>query len=115
MEKLKELTCGLLDKTRELYVVNTICDTTKNRQNAVRELSERVDVMLVVGGKNSANTTHLADIARQKNPNTFHIENKDSLVESWFINAENAGIIGGASTPEEDILEIRKKIEDMKL
>jgi 4-hydroxy-3-methylbut-2-enyl diphosphate reductase len=114
MEKLKELTCGLLDKTRELYVVNTICDTTKNRQNAVRILSERVDLMLVVGGENSANTTHLADIARQKNPNTFHIENKDDLVKDWFKNIDTVGISGGASTPEEDILEIRKKIMDMK-
>jgi 4-hydroxy-3-methylbut-2-enyl diphosphate reductase len=114
MEKLKELTCGLLDKTRELYVVNTICDTTQNRQNAVRELSGRVDVMLVVGGKNSANTTHLADISRQNNPNTFHIEDKDGLSENWFKDAEKVGISGGASTPEEDILEIRQKIEDMK-
>jgi 4-hydroxy-3-methylbut-2-enyl diphosphate reductase len=114
MEKLKELACELLDKTLELYVVNTICDTTKNRQNAVRELSERVDIMLVVGGKNSANTTHLADIARQKNPNTYHIENKDGLVKDWFKNMDTVGISGGASTPEEDILEIRKKIEDMK-
>jgi 4-hydroxy-3-methylbut-2-enyl diphosphate reductase len=114
MEKLKELTCGLLDKTRELYVVNTICDTTKNRQNATRQLSKRVDLMLVVGGKNSANTTHLADIAKQNNPNTYHIENKDGLVKDWFKNTDKVGISGGASTPEEDILEIRKKIEDMK-
>ena len=115
MEKLKELTPLLLDKTRELYIVNTICDTTKNRQNAVRELSEKVDVMLVVGGKNSANTTHLADISRHKNPNTFHIENKDGLNKDWFADAKRVGISGGASTPEEDILEIKKKIEDMKL
>ena len=115
MEKLKVIACGLLDKTRELYVVNTICDTTKNRQDAVRELSGRVDIMLVAGGKNSANTTHLADISRQKNPNTFHIENKDDLLEDWFKNAGKVGISGGASTPEEDILAIRKKIEDMEL
>jgi 4-hydroxy-3-methylbut-2-enyl diphosphate reductase len=114
MEKLKELTCGLLDKTRELYVVNTICDTTKNRQNATRQLSKRVDLMLVVGGKNSANTTHLADIAKQNNPNTYHIENKHGLEKDWFKNMDKVGISGGASTPEEDILEIRKKIEDMK-
>lgn len=114
MKKLKELACMLLDKTRELYVVNTICDTTTNRQDAVKELSERVDIMLVVGGKNSANTTHLADISRQNNSHTFHIENKDDLSGEWFKNAKKVGISGGASTPEEDILEIKQKIEDMK-
>jgi 4-hydroxy-3-methylbut-2-enyl diphosphate reductase len=114
MKKLKELACMLLDKTRELYIVNTICDTTTNRQDAVKDLSGRVDIMLVVGGKNSANTTHLADISKQNNPRTFHIEDKDDLSEEWFKNAKKVGISGGASTPEDDILEIKQKIEDMK-
>jgi 4-hydroxy-3-methylbut-2-en-1-yl diphosphate reductase len=114
MENLKLLTCGLIDKTEELYLVNTICDTTKNRQDAVRELSGRVDVMLVVGGKNSANTSHLAHISREKNPHTFHIEDSSDIKKEWFKDFRIVGISGGASTPEKDILEIRQKIEDME-
>jgi len=114
MEKMRQLTCGLIDKTKELYLVNTICDTTKNRQDAVRELSGRVDLMLVVGGKNSANTSHLAHISRRKNPHTFHIEDSRDIKKEWFEGSSIVGISGGASTPEKDILEIRKKIEDME-
>ena len=113
MESLKRLTGRLLDKTKELYIINTICDTTKNRQDSVRELSGRVDVMLVVGGRNSANTTHLADISRENNPNTYHIENEEGLKRNWFKGAKKVGICGGASTPREDILKIKKKIEDI--
>jgi len=114
MEKLKDLTYKLLDVSKELKIINTICDTTKNRQNSVRELSKKTDVMLVVGGKNSANTTHLADISREHNPNTFHIENNRDIKEEWFNDAETVGISGGASTPEKDVLEIKKKIEGIK-
>ena len=79
--------------------------------NAARDC----DVMLVVGGKNSANTTHLADISRENNPNTFHIESSHHIKEEWFKNAQRVGIGGGASTPKKDILDIKKKIEDAAL
>lgn len=115
MKKLKEITTGLLDKTKELYLVNTICDTTKNRQDAVRDLSRRVDVMLVVGGKDSANTTHLARISSENNPRTFHIEDSSQLKKDWLKDSDRVGISGGASTPEKDILEIADKIGDMRL
>jgi 4-hydroxy-3-methylbut-2-enyl diphosphate reductase len=115
MEKLKDLTCRLLDISKELFIVNTICDTTKKRQDSVRELSKKADVMLVVGGKNSANTTHLADISSENNPNTFHIEDSRDIKRHWFKNTRKVGISGGASTPEKDILEIKKKIEELKL
>jgi len=114
MEKLKHLSCRLLESTAELYIANTICDTTRNRQDSVRKLSERVDVMLVVGGKNSANTTHLADISREKNPNTFHIESSSDIKIEWLKNTRKIGISGGASTPEKDILEIKGMIEGIK-
>ena len=115
MEKLKEMTFRLLDSSKELFVINTICDTTRKRQDSVRELSKKTDVMLVVGGKNSANTTHLADISIENNPNTYHIESSLHIKRQWFESARKIGIRGGASTPEKDILEIKKKIEDMTL
>ncbi|MCD4670328.1 MAG: 4-hydroxy-3-methylbut-2-enyl diphosphate reductase [Actinomycetia bacterium] len=112
--KVIELTGKLLVSSREVYIINTICDTTKKRQDTVRNLSKRADLMLVVGGKNSANTTHLADISKENNLRTYHIENSTNIKPAWLEGAEIIGICGGASTPEKDILEIKKKIEDMK-
>jgi len=111
--QLKKLTGKLLDNSREVYIINTICDTTKNRQNSVRDLSKRTDLMLIVGGKNSANTTNLANISRENNLRTYHIENSRDIESAWLENAKTIGICGGASTPEKDILEIKKKIEDI--
>lgn len=114
IDRLKILTGKLLDKSREVYIVNTICDTTKNRQDFVRSLSKRTDLMLVIGGKNSANTTHLADISKENNLRTYHIESSMDIEPAWLEEVEIIGICGGASTPEKDILEAKKKIEDMK-
>lgn len=114
ISQLKKFTGKLLDNSREVYIINTICDTTKNRQNSVRDLSKRTDLMLIVGGKNSANTTHLADISRENNLHTYHIENSCGIESAWLEDVKMVGICGGASTPEKDIFEIKEKIEDIK-
>jgi (E)-4-hydroxy-3-methyl-but-2-enyl pyrophosphate reductase len=111
IDRLKDITGKLLDFSEELYIVNTICDTTKKRQESVRKLSKKVDVMLVIGGKNSANTTHLADISRENNRYTYHIESSSDMDPGWFGKDNKIGICGGASTPENDILDVKKKIE----
>ncbi len=111
IDKLKDITMELLNFTEELYIINTICDTTKKRQESVRKLSKKVDLMLVVGGKNSANTTHLANISRENNRRTYHIESSSEMVPSWFRKDDKIGICGGASTPKEDILDVKRKIE----
>lgn len=114
LHKLKSLTGKLLDISKEAYIINTICDTTKNRQDSVRKLSKRADLMFIIGGKNSANTTHLADISRENNPRTYHMESSSDIKLEWLKDSNLIGICGGASTPEKDILEIKKKIESMK-
>jgi (E)-4-hydroxy-3-methyl-but-2-enyl pyrophosphate reductase len=113
MEMLKNITNGLLDRCGELLIYNTICDTTKKRQDFSRQIALSTDIMLVVGGKNSANTTHLADIARSVNPNTHHIENYKELDKAWFWGVRKVGISGGASTPQEDIMQVKKAIKDL--
>ena len=70
----KAIVAGLLDKANEILIENTICRVTENRQDVTRQLSKNVDIMLIVGGKNSANTAHLAQISRQHNSRTYHIE-----------------------------------------
>jgi len=111
IEKLRVVTDILLNKTKELLIFNTICSTTKKRQSSTRDLAKSVDVMVVVGGKNSANTTHLKEISEGCNTPTYHIENYREIKPQWFKNTENIGICGGASTPEKDIKDVINAIE----
>ena len=67
--------------------------------------------MIIAGGKNSANTTHLADISLSENKNTYHIESYNEIKPAWFKYSDKIGISGGASTPEKDIIDIKKTIE----
>ncbi|MBE3128805.1 MAG: 4-hydroxy-3-methylbut-2-enyl diphosphate reductase, partial [Actinobacteria bacterium] len=97
---------------KEILVENTICNTTGNRQDATKELARNVDIMVIVGGKNSANTTHLAEISKKINKNTYHIENYKELKTEWLKDIKKVGISGGASTPKQDILEVKKFIEN---
>ena len=110
-DRVKGITSVLFDKCKELLICNTICDTTKNRQESTKKLSKKVDVMIVAGGKNSANTTHLADISLSENKSTYHIESCNEIKPEWFKHSDKIGITGGASTPEKDIIDIKKTIE----
>lgn len=112
-KKFKSIVSKILEKGKEILVENTICSTTVNRQNSTRELAKRVDVMIIVGGKNSANTTHLAEISKNCNTITYHIENYKGINLSWLRGIKKVGISGGASTPEKDILKVKKLIEKL--
>jgi 4-hydroxy-3-methylbut-2-enyl diphosphate reductase len=104
---VKELIAGV----EELRIYNTICESTQIRQNEAIELSGRVDMMLVVGGKNSSNTTKLYKVVHKVQPNTHHIETVDDLRQEWFQNVSRVGLTGGASPPDLsiDIVEGRVK------
>lgn len=110
---LQAVVCRLLDLAEEVRVVNTICDATSERQRAAYELARRADAMVVIGGRNSANTTHLADICREECANTHHIETADELDGSWFDGASLVGITAGASTPQEQIDAVRNRVEQL--
>ncbi|MES0341733.1 MAG: 4-hydroxy-3-methylbut-2-enyl diphosphate reductase, partial [Candidatus Humimicrobiaceae bacterium] len=112
-DRVKSITSVLIDKCKELLICNTICDTTKNRQESTKILSKKVDVMVIAGGKNSANTTHLADISLGENKSTYHIESSNEIDPEWFRDSDKIGISGGASTPEKDIIDIKKVIESI--
>lgn len=100
LDECEEIIGALLSKARELRVFNTLCNATSVRQEAARELASQVDVMLVVGGRNSANTARLAEICAEVTDRSYHIETAEELDPSWFEGAERAGITGGASTPD---------------
>ncbi len=93
--------------------MNTICEATSGHQGACAELAAKADVMVVIGGRISANTTRLAEISRGICPATHHIEGADELLPEWFEGAEVIGITAGASTPASQIEAVRDAIQEM--
>lgn len=98
--------------SKEVLVYNTICQSTAMRQAEAKEMAQNSDLMIVVGSKKSANTTHLAEILKNITK-TIHIENDSELEPNFdFIkNAKKIGITAGASTPQNII---NKVIENLK-
>lgn len=101
----------LIDKTFELRSFNTICSATEERQKSTCELAEKVDFMIVIGGKNSANTNKLATVCRNKGIDTYHVETDREIKEEWFFDNVKVGITAGASTPEWLIDKVIHKIK----
>jgi 4-hydroxy-3-methylbut-2-enyl diphosphate reductase IspH len=99
VEKLTEIVRALSAKYYEVRAVNTICTDTHNRQNEALRLAKDVEVMIVVGGKTSANTKHLADLSESHGARAYHIEGPDELSAQWFKGVSVAGLMSGASTP----------------
>ncbi len=97
----------LVDRSERLEVFNTVCQATRVRQQAVRDLAPTVDFVVVIGGRNSSNTNKLVDIAREQNPRTYHFETAGELDDPLFLaevgGFASVGITGGASTPPEEI------------
>lgn len=110
-----------MDWVKEVHFVNTICQPTRDRQVAVRELADQVDLMIVVGGYNSSNTKKLVQVCEQKKTEVHHIESPSQLDKNWFANKEHIGITAGTSTPEyvindvhEAIIKIADALENLK-
>ena len=103
---------ALSDKLEEVVFNNTICSATKVRQEAAKEISKEVDMMVVVGGKHSSNTQKLVQICMEYVP-TLAIETVDELNEEDFKNYNTIGLTAGASTPDWIIKEVINYIESL--
>jgi len=110
-ERFERLAIRLLRMSEELYIAKTICYATLQRQQATKELAREVDIMIVVGGENSANTARLAEIARAEGKPTYHIETAAELKPQWFADTDKVGITAGASTPEWIIQGVKEAIQ----
>lgn len=110
---LAEVVSALLGRADEVRVINTICEATAGHQAAAEELAREADVMVVIGGRISANTTRLAEISLASCPRTHHVEGADELDPAWFEGAGVVGITAGASTPASQIEAVRSAIEAM--
>lgn len=109
-ETFIKIVAHLLDKSHDIRILRTICTATDQRQSAALELASKVDVMLVIGGRNSANTTRLAQLCEKK-CKTYHIETAEELSPEWLDTANKVGITAGASTPDWIIGEVYKKCQ----
>jgi len=94
----------------EFIAYNTVCKNTVDRQNEAKRIAEKVDVMIIIGGKNSANTTKLAAMCREVNKNTHHVEAAYEL-KNALKKKKRIGIATGASTPPYAINEAVKRIK----
>lgn len=110
-ERVKEVVLKIVDRVKELRFMNTLCNATLINQKNSCNVASFVDCMIVVGGYNSANTKRLAQMCREINPRTYHIEIADELRMEWFDDAKSVGITAGASTPEWVINEVVERIK----
>ncbi len=110
---LKKFIGDIIDNVEELKVFNTICNSTALRLKETKEMAKKVDMLIVAGGKNSANTTQLANLCIASSVPTYHIETASELKKEWFKNISKVGITAGASTPEWIIYEIQERINDI--
>jgi (E)-4-hydroxy-3-methyl-but-2-enyl pyrophosphate reductase len=84
---------------KEIEIIDTTCDSARERQEEVRKMAGDNDRVLVIGSKTSANSTRLFEIAQGINPNSYFVDNADEIDKDWFRGAESIGVAAGASTP----------------
>ena len=94
-----------------IEVKNTICRATELRQEETKKISKEVELMIIIGGKNSSNTNKLYEIAQKECKNTIFIENSEELDKEKILKFEKIGIMAGASTPQKSIDEVIKLLE----
>lgn len=100
-------------KSKGVIICDTICPATDKRQNAALELAKNVDLMIVVGGRNSSNTIKLAEICQNSGTTTYHIEEAKEIKPNWFNKVNKVGVTAGASTPDWIIEEVIQKMIEL--
>lgn len=106
MKSLEDAILKMLPKVKELKVFNTICEVTNRRQKEIEKLAKMADIIIVIGGRKSANTRRLAAIAKDEGCETYHIEEVKDINEDWFLGKNKVSITAGASTPDWIIKEV---------
>jgi 4-hydroxy-3-methylbut-2-enyl diphosphate reductase len=107
---VQEVVGALLKRGKEVRVFNTLCGATTSMQKTAIELSSEVEAMVIVGGRQSANTAQLAEVCRKVNPRVLQIEAADEIREEWFQGLTRVGLSAGASTPDEVIADVVDRI-----
>lgn len=110
---VNQLLSTRMHRISELRVINTLCNATTGQQAAARELAHQTDVVVVVGGRESANTRHLAEVCGEEGTRAYHIETPDELRAEWFSDVQRVGVTAGASTPDYAVDGVVRRLEEI--
>ncbi|MGB6065730.1 MAG: 4-hydroxy-3-methylbut-2-enyl diphosphate reductase [Desulfomonilaceae bacterium] len=102
-------------RCRNLHVCNTICDSTKNRQAEVSQMSRHVDLVVVVGGKGSGNTQRLVKVAQAQGISALHVETDEDIPSQAFVGVGSVGVTAGASTPNWQIRRVTDRLKEIEM
>jgi 4-hydroxy-3-methylbut-2-enyl diphosphate reductase len=111
-EFVKKIIDLALTKNSEIHIIDTICHDLRERQSAALELANRADLMLVVGGRSSANTNRLAEICARVTE-THLIETAEEIKPAWLKGKKHIGVTSGASTDEQTVDEVMQKLQEI--
>jgi len=111
---VQEIVGALLKRGKEVRVFNTLCGATTSMQKTAVELAPSVEAMVIIGGRQSANTAQLAEVCRKVNPRVFQVESADEIVPEWFQGMRQIGVSAGASTPDEVIAEVVDRLTQIE-
>ncbi|HEV8658675.1 MAG TPA: 4-hydroxy-3-methylbut-2-enyl diphosphate reductase [Thermoanaerobaculia bacterium] len=113
-EDFEDVVRAIERRANRVERADTICYATKENQDAARELARdpEIDVIVVIGGKKSANTKHLWEICRESKP-SFLVQGCDDLEPQWFSGAKVVGLTAGSSTPDYVIDEVEQRLASM--
>ena len=112
-ERVEAVLNAVRERVEELRVEKTICSATEKRQEAAAALARESDVMVVVGGHNSANTRRLAETSAKGCARVHHIEGAAEIEAAWFRDGDAVGVTAGASTPQEQIDEVLERLRGL--
>jgi 4-hydroxy-3-methylbut-2-enyl diphosphate reductase len=115
LDEVKQLVCQIRDRfpAAEVRFIDTVCQPTKERQEAARRLARQVNLMVVIGGRGSNNTRQLALTCAAQGAPTYQVENADDLCPEWFVGVGHVGVTAGTSTPESTIQEVVAAIHQL--
>ncbi len=113
IENVQTIINIIMTKAFDLRFVNTICFPTKRNQQQLKDLSEKCDVMLIIGSFTSANSKRLHQLALERNKKSYQVTCANDIESEWFNNAETVGITAGASTPDSIIQEVVRYCETL--
>ena len=111
IENVQDIINILMTKVFDLQFVNTICFPTKRNQQQLKDLSEKCDVIVVIGSFTSANSKRLTQLAEERNDRSYQVTCADDLNLEWFDDSDVVGITAGASTPDNIIEDVTAKIK----
>jgi (E)-4-hydroxy-3-methyl-but-2-enyl pyrophosphate reductase len=110
---VSELMQAHIGHISELRVINTLCAVTSGQQAATRELAQEVGLILVVGGRRSANTRHLLEVCREEGVTAYQVESAEELKADWLQGCQRVGVTAGASTPDSAVEAVVRRIQEI--